>query len=286
MKTYYKNLSDKHDQENGGQNNPYKTIIQGERGEGFRNFIVSFLKSGGLRNDMIERICDTEGMEMFNTVFTHPDADADNNYEYLEFLGDSVVNAAIVWYLNKRFPQLRTPQRVKIMARLKINLVSKKSFSEFAMKMDMWKYVTASEDVKNTKMKKTLEDVFEALFGAMCFLMDTKIREGTGYSIVYNIIGKLFDEIPISLKYTDLYDAKTRLKELFDFHKTILGKCIVESEKIEGTGTLVKIFVHTPTGFREQIGEGVAPLKQDAELFASKIAIQHLHNKNRLQQLD
>ena len=262
MKNYYNNNSIVTDT---------TKIIQGVRGEEFKTFLINFMLNSGMKRSVIEQLCDEEGMELFNLAFTHKTADEENNYEYLEFLGDSVVNTSIVWYLNSRFPKLRGAKGVKIMARLKINLVSKNSFSEFAMKMDMWKFVSANEDVKMTKMKKTLEDVFEALFGCITTLMDTKIREGTGYAVVSKLIKYLFDEIEISTKYEDLFDAKTRLKELFDFHKK-LGKCITKVERTDDDLFRIKIG-YSENGQIKLIGEGWAPLKINAEQFASKSAI-------------
>ena len=253
-------------------------IINGIRGDEFKNFIQSILKRGKIRQNIIDLITDDEGMELFDIAFKHKTADEVNNYEFLEFLGDSMVNTAIVWYLNRRFPKLRGAQGVAIFARLKINLISKKSFSDFAIKMDMWKFVSACEDVKNTKMKKTLEDVFEALFGAIAHLMEMKVREGTGYSVVSTIISSLFDEIEISLKYEDLFDAKTRLKELFDFHKTI-GKFEYKATREEGGLQTVNVLLKEPNGNTIIIGQGKAMIKTDAEQIAAKMAIYTMNNR-------
>ena len=46
---------------------------------------------------------------------------------------------------------------------------------------------------------------------------------GVGYYIVYSILKNIFDEKIISLSYNNLYDSKTKLKELFDFMPS-LGK--------------------------------------------------------------
>lgn len=208
-------------------------IVRGERGDAFKNFLIKVLKRGNMRSSTIEKLLDEEGIEVFTSAFTHKSADTDDNYEYLELVGDSIVNCCIVQYINERFPQLRHPDKVKIVSRLKINLIAKKSFCDFAKKLDMWRYVTASKEVKNTKMKKTLEDVFEAFFGAAVTLINDKSSSKNGYNICYNIIKSLFDEIHISLKYEDLFDAKTRLKETYDTHKNIMGKIETVHDKVE-----------------------------------------------------
>ena len=64
--------------------------------------------------------------------------------------------------------------------------------------------------------KDLLEDTLEAFIGCTEYLLDKAYRPGVGYAIVYDILSDIFDEIPISLRFEDLYDAKTRLKETFD----------------------------------------------------------------------
>jgi hypothetical protein len=53
-----------------------------------------------------------------------------------------------------------------------------------------------------------------------------------------------FDAIPIDLSYEQLFDAKTRCKELFDLFKDDLGSMIYEYEK-QGQYSLVKIYRQT-----------------------------------------
>lgn len=196
-------------------------IYNGIRGESFKNLITTILKRGKVKNSIINLLLDDEGIKLFDIAFTHPSVNADLNYEYLEFLGDSVVNTAIVWYISKRFSQLKNSKGVKVLARLKINLVSKKSFAKCAGNLNLWDYISCSEVIRSTCKRKVLEDVFEALFGAITFLMDSKIFPGSGYAIIYAIVSDLFDEMDISLKYEDLFDARTRIKELFDYYKDI-----------------------------------------------------------------
>jgi dsRNA-specific ribonuclease len=246
-------------------------IIKGTRGEGFKQFLFRILRRSRMQSNTIHSILDDYGMELFNTAFTHKTADEENNYEYLELLGDGIVNTCIVWYINDKFPKLRKPEFVKIVARLKINLISKKSFSEFAARLKMWEYVTASEDVKTTKMKKTLEDVFEAFFGAVCTLVNNK--NGMGFNVCKNIIISLFDQIKISLKYEDLYDAKTRLKETFDLYKD-LGVIQYENERVDDI-QYVSVYMNK-NGFKTKLGRGSAALKIDAEQKASDYALKTL----------
>jgi dsRNA-specific ribonuclease len=247
--------------------------------EGFRNLIKGLLKLGKLQDKYIDIITDNNGMKTFIEAFTHPTVNKNYNYELLETLGDSTINKCIVWYVIKRFPQLNCPFGNKIVARLKINLVSKKSFSLLGKQLDFWKYVSCDLETRQTKMEPTLEDVFEAFFGATETVIDNRIREGVGYTICYNIIKSLFDNIDISLKYEDLFDAKTRLKQIFDsrsFKEQGIGTLLYESEKNEET-KLVSTNVFRVFGNRKVIiGQGVSSLKPKSEQIAAAIAIDNL----------
>lgn len=267
--------------------NENENILYGVRGNEFKNFIGEILKLGKVNQKSIDLITDDDGMNLFSIAFTHPSADKENNYEYLEFLGDNMVNTSIVWYLNKRFPQLRGVKAVKIMTRLKIKLISKENLSSISAKMGMWKYVSASEKIKQRNMKSTLEDVFEAFFGAVSHIMDMKVREGTGYAVVYSIISALFDDIDISLKYEDLFDAKTRLKEIFEAFKNLgkLEKNTTNKEKENGCNICTMELYCILNGRKVLLGYGNAPLKIDAEQNASKHAIQKLEEMGYKKQI-
>jgi dsRNA-specific ribonuclease len=258
-------------------------IYSGDRGINFENMLRNILKKGKLKKDYIDLII-KNGMPLYSQAFTHPTADENNNYEPLEFLGDSIVNCVIVWYLSRRFPQLNCQDGVKILARLKINLVSKKVFANFGSELDFWKYVSADKETKDTKMKKTLEDVFEAFFGATQKLIDSEIRMGVGYSICYNIIQNLFENMQISLKYEDLYDPKTRLKEVFDFFKDKIGQVKYENERVERI-QYVKVYrLYTDERGKKQkilLGQGSAALKPDAVQKAASRALEYLNREGK-----
>jgi dsRNA-specific ribonuclease len=246
-------------------------IYNGIRGESFKNLITTILKRGKVTTSIINTILDDEGIKLCEIAFTHPSVDTDLNYEYLEFLGDSVINTAIVWYISKRFAHLKGSKGVKVLARLKINLISKKSFSKCAQNLNLWDYISCSETIRATCKRKVLEDVFEALFGAITFLMDSKIYQGSGYAVVYAIVSNLFDEMDISLKYEDLFDARTRIKELFDFYKDI-GELQYNTVK-DNAVFHTRAFLIKPDQTKILLGSGSANTKVDSIHNASHHAI-------------
>jgi dsRNA-specific ribonuclease len=252
-------------------------IIQGHRDESFWNMIRSTLEKSSLKKHYIDKLLQNEdARQMYDRVFTHFSANPEHNYEFLEILGDATVNKCVVWYISKRFPQLNCTEGVKIIARLKINLISKKTFSDFAMKLDWWDFVTADEDIKQTKKKKLLEDIFEAFFGATELLIDRLIYPGSGYAICYRIVASLFNQLDISLNYESLYDPITRLKEVFDYFKDI-GTFSFENEKKDGFQHVT--VVQTINRQRFMIGFGISSLLDDAKQKACYRGLENLKSR-------
>lgn len=204
-------------------------IYFGKRGDEFKKFIVDLLKLGKVKKSYVDILTNDENMKLYSAAFTSDLVDDTNNYQVFEQLGDKTVNKFIIWYIYRRFPQLKCPEGVKVAARVQINYCSKTSFAELAYKYSFWKYITATNEVRETNKIDLLEDVFEAFIGVTEWIIDNNIKFkdkdifGVGYASVYRILETMFNEINISLKHEDLYDAKTRLKEVFDLHVEKLG---------------------------------------------------------------
>lgn len=273
-----------------------ENIIQyAPRDDGFKKLIKALLKLGEINKKYIEILTDVEGMKVYSVVFTHKSADPINNYEFYEILGDATLSKIIPWYIIRRFPQLKNPEFVTIIARLKINMASKRSFSTIAQKLGMWKYVTADTLTKTSEMKKTLEDVFEAFFGATELMLeercatalnvDEKMIQGIGSIAMFKLGSKLFDSEEIKLSYTELVDAKTRLKELIDmknkkdsynnfifndYQRNILTS--IKSDSVKNN----LITTTTITAGTEILSVGSASLKTDSEQIAAENALSKL----------
>ena len=257
----------------------------------FKNHIISILQLSKLKQKHIDTILNHDGLELYSQAYTHPSVNPDINYECLEILGDSTLNQCIVWYLNRRFPQLRNPKGVKVIARLKINLVSKQTFFEIGKKIGLWEFIRADIPTRETKMKPSIEDVFEAFIGVTQTLLDN-LKFGLGNMICYKIVESLFDDIEISLKYTDLYDPITRLKETVDCFRQHIGSIEYVDKKDEErrlvTSVVYRVRYHSPRKCfncgqssrdvisKEKIGTGVAALKKDARQRASEVALSTL----------
>lgn len=210
-----------------------KQIYLGSRGNEFRELIINILKRGNLKDEYIDILTDNHGMAEYGKAFTAVTANSDDNMEILEQLGDLSANKFIVTYVYKRFPQIKCTEGLKIAARLRIVYGSKATFAPIAEKLGFWPFVSAGLEgskelgrdkrlkYRNTHKKELLEDTLESFLGCTEILLDNQYRIGVGYAIVYDILSSIFDELNISIKFEDLYDSVTRLKETFDKFKDI-----------------------------------------------------------------
>lgn len=274
------------------------TVYYGSRGEDFKNLIYSLLKKGNLKEKYIEPLLSEDSMKVYNTVFTAESASTDDNYQVFEQLGDVTANAFIVWYMYRRFPQLMCTEGVKVVARIRINYGSKQSFAKIADSLGFWPFISATDKEKSSNKKSLLEDVFEAFIGATQYLLDNEFRNGVGNTIVYDILKNIFDDMDISLKYEDLYDAKTRLKEVFDLYgEAKLGTIIytenkndklTESIVYQVIGSTQKLcddcMKDTGRGKRKggsyiELGRGYAALKADAQQKAALQGIETMRSR-------
>jgi dsRNA-specific ribonuclease len=161
----------------------------------------------------------TDQIDKYRQAFTAPSHNIEKNYELYEIMGDSTANEAILWYFYETFPQLRCTNGVKVISRLKINFSSTDAFSSMAEELGFWPYIKASDEERENpdKKRKLLEDVFEAFIGVTKLILLEKYGlHGVGNQFVYNIIKSILDKRTVSLDPEDLFDAKTKLKEVFD----------------------------------------------------------------------
>lgn len=165
-----------------------------------------------------------KALDIYKVAFTSNTVDPKNNYELYEYMGDVAANAAVVMYFYEAFPQLRCAKSINVLNRLKIVHVSRESYSKLADDLGFWPYIKYDANVAVDRLKKTkdalLEDVFEAFVGATEIILLNEFNLiGVASQIIYNFIKSIFDAKHISFAPEDLYDAKTRLKELFEIRK-------------------------------------------------------------------
>ena len=282
------------------------SIYLGSRGQDFKNMIVGLLKRGNLKAKYIDLLTDEKSLLAYGQAFTAVTADKVDNYERFEQIGDVTANKFIVWYAYRRFPQLDCTDGVKVVARLRINYGAKQFFAPLGEQLGFWNFISAAEDgvernmyYRNKNKKDLLEDCIEAFIGCTEYLLDKAFRPGVGYGIVYDILASIFDEIDMSLRYEDLYDAKTRLKETFDNYKNELGQnqwiYITNRQDTGEKYSMKKSVVYQipkntskqvinngldilPQSYWIPLGSGIASSQADAEQLAAKKGIETLKN--------
>ena len=255
-------------------------IYKGVRGERFKKCIKALLKRGKLDSKSIDKFTSDECMQLFDQAFTACSANGSNNYEMFEQLGDVTANKFIVWYMYRRFPQLYTTKGVKVVARLRIKYGARQSFSEVGSSLGFWDFISAAQEDRDRKKKDLLEDCVESFVGVTEFIVDKYSMCGVGNAVVYEILKSIFDEIQISLKYEDLYDSKTRLKELFDCFKTDLGTLKYTNTRDPESGIFtacarISNSVNLKAGV---IGSGGATKLKDAEQKAAASALRYMNS--------
>jgi dsRNA-specific ribonuclease len=264
-------------------NTTLKGIYFGDRNEAFKTLIKSVLKKSKVKKSIQELLLTDESLTLYNSAFTSETADILNNYQVFEQLGDVSCNKALVSYFYTIFPFLNCADGVKVVARLRINYASKDCFSEIAEELGFWNFISASYSTRENNKKSLLEDVFEAFIGVTELLIDQYYSHkgliGIGYACIYKIIVYIFEKKEISLAYSSLYDAKTRLKEIFDMYNSVLGTCIYEEEKnIQESESFTLVRIYNKKNEKRLLAESKGENKSDAEQKASELAISKLRS--------
>ncbi len=150
-----------------------------------------------------------KNIDLYVLSLTHPSFNADANtkhedYERLEFMGDSVLGfvcADLIFQIHSDMDQGN-------MSKLRSYLVKTSSLANYARKIELYKYIRAGHSISAeqvSKSNKILEDVFEALVGAI--YLDQGIKVVTRY-----LTGFLKEDIE-NTDLSVLTDPKTRLQE-------------------------------------------------------------------------
>jgi len=182
----------------------------------FKNFIIELLKLANLKDTHITTLTEEKCLIEFTRAFTTKKYNNTFNYEFYEILGDSTTNKVVVWYFSRKFPQMFVSGEggvmgpVGMMARLKMEGISKKTYSEFANQLGFWPYILCVPEEKLNK-SSLLEDTFESFNGCLESLIDNIYNLHTGYSVVYEFMKQIMDKKQINLDINSLYDSKTLL---------------------------------------------------------------------------
>lgn len=169
----------------------------------------SFIKMKKV-NELLEYIgIVPNSIEQYVLALTHPSYNADANtkhhdYERLEFMGDAVIGFVCADIIYQIHPDMNQGN----MSKLRSYLVKSSSLANYARRIELYQFIRAGHSLSSeqiAKSNKILEDVFEALVGAI--YLDQGINSAISYLSKF-----LYEDV----KNTDLSvltDAKTRLQE-------------------------------------------------------------------------
>lgn len=145
----------------------------------------------------------------YELAFTHPSCNSDMNtkhqdYERLEFVGDSVIGFVSADLIFKLHPEMDQGY----MSKLRSYLVCSKSLANYSRKYHIDDYIRIGHSITREQLSKSdkiLEDVFEAFIGALYLDQDI--------GVTYRIIEQILYEDIKQTKIDNIIDAKTRLQE-------------------------------------------------------------------------
>lgn len=146
---------------------------------------------------------------LFLLALTHPSYNADANtkhqdYERLEYMGDAVLDYVSADIIFRSRPDMDQG----LMSKLRSYLVKSHTLAEYARKINLAEFVRVGHSIPVHQINnsdKILEDVFEALIGA--------IYLDQGLKSAYEFISSFMKKDIERADSNDLTDYKTRLQE-------------------------------------------------------------------------
>jgi dsRNA-specific ribonuclease len=245
-----------------------------------KNPFVAVLRAALARTALPARITErmvTEGLPVYTLAFTHASGTphvTTNSYELLELLGDATAHKVIVWYMANRFPA----QAVSVIERLRVLFCNPGRFGGFAQRLGFGAHIRTGGVCRVDG--RIADDVFGAFLGATEVLANEYYAKyGVGGLAVYHLLGSLFDEVPISTAYPDLYSPTARLKQLtestiptgtFAHPVGVVRRTVVCTAEV----THVTLTLHQSSSERLiDIGKGSAATKAGAMRLAAEQAL-------------
>ena len=160
--------------------------------------------------DLLKKLHITyKDLAIYEQALTHPSYNGDANtkhqdYEKLEFMGDSVLGYVTADLVYKNRPEMSEGDLTK----LRSVLVSTKPLAAYARKISLDQYVRIGHSITASQVKesdKILENVFESLIGA--------IYLDAGLKAAYRFIKYILLKDIKSYDADNLTDYKTKLQE-------------------------------------------------------------------------
>ena len=161
-------------------------------------------------SDLLKKLHITyKDLAIYEQALTHPSYNGDANtkhqdYEKLEFMGDSVLGYVTADLVYKNRPEMSEGDLTKLIS----VLVSTKPLAAYARKISLDQYVRIGHSISASQVKesdKILENVFESLIGA--------IYLDAGLKAAYRFIKYILLKDIKTYDADNLTDYKTKLQE-------------------------------------------------------------------------
>ena len=240
-------------------------------------FVLDILRRARIKQKYIDTLSTPASAAYFETAFTDPSYDDTNNYQFLRSLGTLELHKTIVWYIVKKHPYVNQ----KTLTQININILSDFQIGEFVDTLGISAHILRDE--KKAKTVKMSQMVFEAIVGAVAFLINHHYKFGIGNLVADKIYTYVLDQLEINVNEELLSDPKTKLKELYFDYNISTQKLQCEDVRQEDGSFYIELFnVNIYTGKREKIGEGSGETKIKGEKNASVQALLYLKRKGLL----
>ncbi|MEK7206362.1 MAG: ribonuclease III [Pseudomonadota bacterium] len=202
---------------------------------------------------------------LLQRALTHRSKSSDN-YERLEFLGDSVLGFVISAELFTRYPDIPEGD----LTRLRASLVKKQTLALLARELELGDFLALGEgELKSGGFNRDsiLADALEAIFGAIC--MDSS------YDETRRVILHLYQEMFARLNpYSIPKDPKTRLQEHLQKHS--LPTPIYQICEVTGEAHSQSFVVECWVPGIDKTLRGTGTTRRNAEQQAAALALELL----------
>lgn len=205
-----------------------------------------------------------DNVELYQEAFVHSSISNKNNYERLEFFGDSIINMFCSEYLYINFPN----SNEGLLTKFRSDIVNGKYLSNIAKKIKLDKFIIYSINMEHKfngrENDKILGDIFESFIGA-CYINE-------GYLICKELLNNiLISEIDINNITIKNNNYKGELSSYYQklYNKTPYYKIKEQNGPNHKKIYIIEVFDNNDT----IIGMGEDKTKKGAEINAAYNAL-------------
>lgn len=204
--------------------------------------------------------------EPYLSALTHPSCNANGrskhqDYDRLEFMGDAILDFVVADIAFKFHPDYEEGK----LSKLRSNIVQRTSLANYARSIHLEEYIHANKSFTVEVLResdKILEDVFEALIGA--------IYVDLGLKKAYKHIEKFMLQDIKDGSLAEQIDYKTKLQEAFQAeHRESIQYVLVKKSGTDNDPTFTMKAMYTNIC----LGTGIGHSKKQAEQQAAKDAL-------------